>query len=118
MYFEGRELTSHGNPVSSTELQEGEIYFAVNYVDDEMLIPIMRTLVFIGRDLEPKDAGQVYFQDVESYREGFRYGSEVTDEWASFESGSENELGHIFQFERALESLMCCSLRRNRAVNK
>ncbi|HEX6731297.1 MAG TPA: hypothetical protein VF074_14835, partial [Pyrinomonadaceae bacterium] len=73
---------------------------------------------FIGRDLEPEDVGQVYFQDVESYREGFQYGSDVTDEWATFESGSENELGHIFQFERALESLMCCSLRRNRAVNK
>ena len=71
MYFEGRDLTDHAEPVSASELCEGQVYFAVNYVDGEMLIPIMETIVFIGRNLEPDDAGQVYFQDVESHREVF-----------------------------------------------
>jgi hypothetical protein len=118
MYFERRDLPVHANPVTSSELRKGEVYFAVNYVDDEMQVPVIRTLVFIGKDLEPQDSGQVYFQDVESYREGFRYGSEVTDEWARFETGSENEVSHIFHYERALEELMRCSLRRNRAEKK
>ena len=70
MYFEGRELSASAEPVSSTELQPGEIYFAVNFVDNEMLIPIMETLVFIGRNLEPGDIGKIYFQGIESHREG------------------------------------------------
>lgn len=112
MYFKGRELKSYAEPVSSSELREANVYFAVNFVDDEMLIPKMETLVFVGRNLEPDDVGKVYFQDVESYREGVRYGSHSQDEWAMFETGSENELGHIFDYEKALEVLMWCSLRR------
>ncbi|SRR6266496_5634573 len=112
MKFEARELLPYAEPISSTDLEVGTVYFAVNYVDDEMLVPIMETLVFIGRNLEPGDVGKVYFQDVESYREGVRYGSDSEDVWAKFETGSENELGHIFEYERALDVLMQCSLRR------
>jgi hypothetical protein len=112
LYFDGRELTPFAEPVSSTELQEGAVYFAVNYVDDEMLIPVIGTLVFVGRDLEPDDVGTVYFQDVESYREGVRYGQNSQDEWAEFQTGSENEIGHIFNYEQALDELMRCSLNR------
>lgn len=66
-----------------------------------LLIPLIETLVFIGRNLEPGDEGTVYFQDVESYREGVRYGSESENDWAKFETGSENELGHIFDYRQA-----------------
>jgi hypothetical protein len=112
MSFEGRDLEPDEQPVSSTELLEGAVYFAVNYVDEELLFPIIRTLVFVGRDLDPEDRGQVYFQDIESYREGVRYGDEEIHESVWFETGSENELHHIFHFDRALEALMRCSLRR------
>jgi len=112
VYFEGRELKPHAEPVSSTELTEGSVYFAVNYVDDEMLTPMMETVVFVGRNLEPDDVGTVYFQDVESYREGIRYGQNSQDEWAEFQTGSEKEIGHIFNFEQALDELMRCSLHR------
>lgn len=112
VFFDGRELEPSAEPVSLTELAEGEVYFAVNFVDDEMLIPIMETLVFVGKNLEPDDVGQVYFQDVESYLDGVRYGSASEDDWAKFESGSDNEVRHIFNYEHALEVLMRCSLRR------
>ncbi len=112
MYFEGRELRPYAESVSSTELREDEVYFAVNFVDDEMLIPIMETLVFVGRNFEPDDIGKVYFQDVESHREGVQYTGDSDVGWAKFISGSENELGHIFDYEHALEALMWCSLRR------
>lgn len=115
MYFNGRELKPWVEPVLSTELEEGKVYFAVNYVDEQMLIPVMETLVFVGRNLEPGDAGKVYFQDVESFREGVRYGSDLEDELARFHTGSENMLGHIFDYERALDVLMHCSLRRKEA---
>jgi hypothetical protein len=82
VYFDGRELKPYAEPVSSSELSEGTVYFAVNFVDEEMLIPTMETLVFVGRNLEPDDVGEVYFQDVASYREGVRYAWDSEDEWA------------------------------------
>jgi len=115
VYFEGRELKEFAEPVSAGDLREGEVYFAINYVDDDMLIPVMETVVFIGRNLEPGDVGQVYFQDVQSYQEGIRYGWDKEDEWAKFEAGSENEVNHIFDYENALNALMRCSLNRRRA---
>jgi hypothetical protein len=114
-YFEGRALKPYAEPVFVAELKEGNIYFAVNYVDEDMLIPTMETLVFIGRDLESGDSGSVYFQDIFSYRKGVRYGSTTEGDHAEFYAGSAKEVGHIFTFERALEALMSCSLRRRKA---
>jgi hypothetical protein len=112
MHFEGRELKDYAEPVSATELREGEVYFAVNYVDDEMLVPTMETIVFIGRNLEPGDLDQVYFQDIESHREGVLYTSDSSDGPSRFQAGAENQINHIFNYEPALEELMRCSLRR------
>jgi len=38
---------------SREQLVEGEPYFSVIYVDDEMVKPTLLSLVFIGRNLEP-----------------------------------------------------------------
>jgi hypothetical protein len=112
MEFDGRELPPYAEPISAAELEEGSVYFAVNYADDEMLIPTMETLVFVGKNLEPDDGGEAYFQDVGSYRERVPYGWDADDGKATFYSGPENELNHIFNYEHALEELMRCSLRR------
>ncbi len=114
MRFEERELPSHAEPISSSDLREGEVYFSVNYVDDDMLLPTMETVVFIGRNLQPGDSGQVYFQDIDSYRGGVRYESATEEDYVEFSTGSENEVSHIFTYEKALEELMKCSLRRRR----
>jgi hypothetical protein len=114
MRFEARDLKPYAEPVSADELEAGAVYFSLTFVDDEMLLPSMQPLVFIGRDLEAEDTGQVYFQDVGSYRRGVRYESAGLAENAVFTSGSEEELGHIFKYEQALEVLMACSLRRRK----
>ena len=114
MRFEERELKPYAEPVTAGELLEGEVYFSVNFFDDDMLIPEVRPLVFAGRNLEPDDVGTVYFQDVESYRHGVRYDSPKGDFEAVFESGSEREVNHLFHYERALDVLMSCALRRRK----
>lgn len=111
MRFEARELRSYAEPVSADELQEGEVYFSVRYVDEEMLIPTMDTLVFIGRDLEPGHSGELYFQDVDSYRSGVRIATATADDGAIFLLESV-EKPWIFSFDKALELLLKCSLRR------
>jgi hypothetical protein len=82
-----------------------------------MLVPIMETWVFAGRNLDPEDADddRLYFQDVESYRQGIRHGS-ASAENATFQLPSEKSINHIFDYERALEQLMKCSLRRRRVA--
>ncbi len=115
MRFEERELPSYAQPVSSADLKEGTVYFTVNYIDDDLLIPTVETIVFIGRDLQPGDSGRVYFQDIDSYGRGVRYESATAEDYVQFSTGSENELSHIFEYDRALEELMKCSLRRRRA---
>lgn len=113
MHFEGRELKPYAEPISAAELEPGEVYFSLYFIDDDMLIPILEPIVFIGKDLEPGDADQVYFQDADSYRRGVGYTATPDGEHANFFAGSENELQHIFDYEHALEVLMACSLRRS-----
>ena len=116
LYFPAQELKPYGQPVSARDLQEGSIYFAVTFVDDKMLIPLIETVVFVGKDLEPDDQTAFYFQDVESYLEGVRWGT--SDELAQFQKHPENALGHVFSYDEALNSLMRCALRRRKAENE
>jgi hypothetical protein len=111
MRFE-RTIKTHAEPVAKDDLKEGAIYFFVSFVDDEMLIPTMETVVFVGKDLEPDDIGRVYFQDVYSFREGITYSTPNEKNYAEFHAGSEDELGHVFEYDQALDVLIGCSLRR------
>jgi hypothetical protein len=119
MRSEREAYDTAAHPVSASDLREGTIYFFLNYVDDELLIPTMETVVFIGKNLEAGDSGRVYFQDISSYREGVRYSTNIKSDYASYYSGSEKEVAHVFEFEYALDELKRCAWRRRRrAVGK
>ena len=111
MRFEGRELKSYAEPMASSALRVGAIYFSVQFIDEEMLIPELEPLVFVGRDLAPDDRGTLYFQDAGSYRQGIRFESAETDD-AAFYAQGEDEINHIFEYEQALDLLLACSMRR------
>lgn len=113
MYFEGRELKPYAEPVQASELIEGEAYYSVTFVDGEMHIPDMDTLVFIGKNLNDGDSDSLYFQDIDSHRKGVQYDSATEDDHAVFVECSSGELNNIFEYERMLETLMRCSLLRN-----
>lgn len=115
MLFEERHLKEYAEPVFSSELKTGEVYFFVNFIGEGLLFPTMEPMVFVGRDLANGDDGQVYFQDLESHRQGIRFDDENADTPAKFYCGDKNELGHVFEYERALDVLMACSLRRRKA---
>ena len=111
MRFE-REVKLYAEPVLPGLLKEESIYFFVHFVDDEMLIPTMEPVVFVGRNFEAGDDGRVYFQDLDSYREGTRYDTANDENEAKFQTGPEEDLGHVFEYEQALDVLIACSLRR------
>ena len=120
MIFESRELKSSADFVQVSELKEGTVYFHLLFCDDDLLIPWMEPVVFIGRNLEPHEVDRAYFQDLDSYREGIRYDaltnqkSPDADEDVLFQSFQEKSgtVMAVYEFESALESLMWCSLKR------
>ncbi len=111
MRFEARDLKPIAESASAEELIEGHVYFAVRYVDEDMLIPTMDTLVFVGRDLDPAAAG-LYFQDIDSYMQGVRFDTATTEDGALFITERADK-PWIFSFDRALDLLLKCSVRRN-----
>jgi hypothetical protein len=111
--FEKRELPTAADPVRIEELKIGDTYFKVSYVDDDMTIPLVDSVVFIGLNLDGDEEDTLYFQDVESYRSGIRISdTDVEPEDATFYATQASTLLAMFDFEGALEELMRCSIRR------
>jgi hypothetical protein len=63
------------------------------------------------------DLGLLYFQDLDSYRNGVRFASAGGKPNAEFHVFGENGIGHIFVFDQAIDELNKCSLRRHGAEN-
>ena len=114
MHFEGRDLKPYAEPVTADVLKEGDIYFDVGFVDDNMLVPIMEPVVFIGRNLGDGDVNEFYFQDFESYRNGVRFETAVRGDAAEFEVGEGRPPQHIYEFDKAIDVLLSCTLRRRK----
>jgi hypothetical protein len=123
MYFEGRELKPYGEFVKASDLVVGRVYFRVSYLDQEMMIPELVPLVFIGRNLSSEHPG-LYYQDAESFFAGKRWGGTNDEAMGAedddarddaegwFETESERTYSQVFEFEKALDGLLGCSLRR------
>lgn len=115
MRFEGREVKAYAEPVSAADLEPGVVYFALQFLDDEMLVPVLEPLIFVGGRLQDEEGnGGCLFQDAESYRAGVRFDSDNRDEGTFYFQAPEH-LNHIFEFEKALDGLLGCSLRRMKA---
>ena len=108
MRFPARDIETYARPVEGESLSVGDTYFAVQYLDEGMTIPVVEPLVFLGRDLFPGDDRVFYFQDAESHRNGLRFPRDR--EGATVYA--QKDLNHVFVYERALDLLMLCSLRR------
>lgn len=111
MRFEARDLKKYAEPISESDLEEGAVYYALTFVDEEMLIPHVDTIVYVGVNLDGTDRDRVYFQDIDSFRDGIRFNT-AAPEGAVFHSGSKDELQHIFDYEKLLDQLLACSIRR------
>ena len=112
MIFPERTLKPYAEPVDKELLVVGVTYFAVTFLDDDMLIPELRPIVFLGEDLAPEFGdGMHCFQDQASYSQGQRFEDPEQGE-AQFFFGGASEIHHVFEFEKALDLLLECSLRR------
>ncbi len=117
LHFEERALRSYAEPLSIDELEEGEVYFTIQFSGPDRggLFPIMETLVFVGFNLDEEDVKRrVYFQGLESYQAGIRYGTATSEDRSHFYAQEPGHLSHIFKYENALNELLKCSLRRRK----
>jgi hypothetical protein len=110
MRFEGRELKDYAEPVLPDQLQEGKVYFAVVFLDKDGLVPSVGPRAFIGTKAEP-EGNKHYFQDFACYRRGIPIDSPNADEEATLVTGAGR---CIFEYDRALDVLLACALRRQR----
>jgi hypothetical protein len=113
MRFEARELKPYAEPVLPEPLQIGAVYFSVIFLDEDALVPTLLPKVFVGPKVQPEGT-QLYFQDFASYHLGIRFESPDAEEEATFETGAGR---YIFEYERALDVLMACALRRGKTPN-
>ena len=112
MRFEARDLKEFAEPISMGALEIGATYFSVQFVDEKGLIPVMETLVFVGREVVGNGQVLLRFQDFESYHAGVQFDAPDTVD-AVFYSQPEDQVKHIFEFDKALDRLLACSIRRS-----
>lgn len=110
--FPATQLKPYAEPVTAREAQPGRVYFALQYVEPDLLVPTLEPLIFLGWNLEGDDPDARFFQSFDSFVAGIRYRSRKEDDWQYFQAYGPNEGKHIFEYERALEALMACALRR------
>lgn len=113
--FEGRQLGPQAEPIPPGRLEEGLLYFSLVFRDHSRLIPALEPYIFLGRDLRSGDHKRFYFQDLSSHRKGARLDANTKIDQAQFLAEGEAEAGYFYDYERALEELMRCSLRRREA---
>jgi len=104
--FEGRELKEHAEPVLPDQLQEGKVYFAVIFLDEQSMAPSMEPRGFIGAlpELEGKKLDCSRLGLLPAW-DPLRVTN--ADEEATFVTGA---VRHILEYERALDALMACAL--------
>jgi hypothetical protein len=116
MRFEARELKPYAEPVQATDLQPGRVYFSVQFVDEDMLMPVLEPLEFVGANIHQGDVGQLYFRAVTASAFQLVDRADNLDKVRLYRAGN-SEINHIFEYERALDRLLACALRR-RARNE
>jgi len=119
MRFKARELKDYAEPVTAGVLKKGTVYFSVQFQDSDLQIPTVVPLIFLGKNLVPGRTDRYYFQTFESYRQGVRYNTATKRDQSSFQVATEVSMKHIFEYERALDVLLSCALKRaSRAAGK
>jgi hypothetical protein len=49
------------------EFSPGQLYFMVQYIDPDLLVPVVQSVIFIGKNVDGEGEDLWYFQDVESH---------------------------------------------------
>lgn len=107
------DLKPYAEPIVESQLRQGEIYFMLNYFDNHMLVPDMKTLIFLGKNVTGNDDSLLYFQDLNSYIGIGPYPQNTPGKGNIFQC-SGDQLNSIFFLEKAMDELRRCTARREK----
>ena len=103
--------------ITASQLAIGELYFVVSYLDDECLLPVVDSLIFLGRNIDGEDENELCFQDAESYEQGNVYPDTTSSDVKVVVTGLEPP-PNLFGLDGALDELARCLERRKAKRNK
>lgn len=99
--------------VPASRLTVGGLYFVVSYLDEECIIPIVDSLIFLGRNLEGHSEKALYFQDAASHRESGPYPNAHNETATVTVVDSDSDLPpNLFELEGVLDELARCAQRK------
>lgn len=110
----GCAVLDHAEPVDPDQLRVGETYFSVTFIDEQMLVPQMRPLVYIGKGVPPARRHQFVFQDAPSYNAGIDPKSPPEDWNVEFHAYTKSSVSSVYAFDAALNVLDRCARRRRK----
>ncbi|NOT71745.1 MAG: hypothetical protein HOP09_10855 [Hyphomicrobium sp.] len=118
LHFPGRQLNTFATSVDKERLVVGEAYFTVVFFDEDMTIPKMETIIYLGQSSIDQIAkkkkllaieGELYvFREIENHRCG------IDKNDIAFEQA---ELAGVYEFEAAIDVLLRCALCRTTRSN-
>ncbi len=115
--FPPRRLRLGSEPVTAAELRMGAVYYQVQFHHSNPLIPQLLPYAFAGFGLGGEGDDAAYFQDVDSYAEGVRFGDDGSGEEAEF-LRLVRPINGLYTFDVALEALMKVWLERERLMQR
>jgi hypothetical protein len=100
-------------PVTATELESGGLYLSVSYLDGDLLIPIVETFIFLGKDIFSEGAEGLYFQNAESYftNGAYRVDEDRVEEQDRLLVATPDNLSNMFDIANASDAMAHCAER-------
>ena len=126
MRFAARDIKPYADHVRGSDLVVGRVYFRILFLDEDMAVPSLEPLVFIGRDLHVEGPG-LYYQDPPSYLANERFdamqahplplsptfqGTTWERNGCWFDMERHGDFSSVQEYDEALESLLRCSIAR------
>jgi hypothetical protein len=110
LYIKAREISDDWEPVDPGDLKVGEVYFDIGFVDENLLVPSVTTLVLT--EVSNKDGLRVF-----SFEEATAHYNGVPAESAEYPvlyEYDENSITSIFDFNGFLDNMLLCAVRRGK----
>ncbi len=117
--YPARELNDFAVFVPVKKLKRNRIYYSIHFQDENMTIPIVHSLYFVGLNVR-QGSRSARFQDEFSYSIGVRkkakYG--IGPHFESFPIGDDGSVSAVCEFDEMLTSLLRCDLNRRKLKKK
>lgn len=100
-------------PVSVADLKKGNVYISVSYLDEQLLVPIVETLIFLDVDIFREGCDLLFFQHAESFFERGEFVPGASDREELLVAEPDG-LNNIFTVPNGSDALTLCAGRWRR----